>query len=76
MTGLVNVTFSSCTELLCATERAQLDIWNPQAQACCGELLCNESSQIQVHYHELDELFSSIDDTRILSATSRCITFF
>lgn len=43
MTDLVDVTLF-CAELLWATEQAQLDLWNQQAQACCAELICNESS--------------------------------
>lgn len=46
-----------CAELLCPTEQAQLDILNPQVQACCDELICNESFWIQVHCHELELFF-------------------
>lgn len=44
MTDLVDATLFSCRELLYAIEQAKLDLWNPQVQAGCGELTCNESS--------------------------------
>lgn len=68
MTDVVDVTLFYSVKLDRAAEQAQLDLWDPQAGV---SIFVMNHPKFKCTIMNWMELFSCIDDTRILNAISR-----